>query len=67
MQTIVKLKESRLEVAAKCFNWNMTAISPKDVASELRISVTEFYEMSDLDFFDTLFSYVHNCYDKRAI
>ena len=67
MQTIVKPIESRLEIASKVFSISSAIATPKVIATHLGISVAEFYEMSELEFFDTLYSFYHNVYtvDKR--
>lgn len=60
MKVEVALIESRLEVAIKIFNWNPACATPMRVAEELDIKVNEFYKMSDEEFFNTIYSYVHN-------
>ena len=59
--------ESRLEIATKILNWNPQQTTPLRVSEELDIRIGEFFKMDDEEFFNTLYSYVHNRDYSRGI
>lgn len=53
------MKETRMEIALKVFQWNSEVADLPRVAKELGVSPFEFNRMSDDEFFKELFMYVH--------
>jgi len=58
--TVIPLTETRLEVALKLLHWNSEIADLSRVAKELDLSSYEFNTISDDQFFQELFFYVHN-------
>lgn len=67
MKVEIKSTESRLEIATKILNWNPRETTPIRVSEELDIRIGEFFKMDDEEFFNTLYSYVHNRDTSRGI
>lgn len=56
---MIKLQESRLEIALKVFQWNPEVADLSRVAEELNVSSYSFNTMTDEQFFQELFMYVN--------
>jgi len=54
------MKETRLEIALKVFQWNPDIADLPRVSKELGLTVYEFNSFTDEQFFQELFMYVHN-------
>lgn len=67
MKIVIQPIETRLEIAQKILNWNTKDVTPYRIAEILDLKVTEFYRMSEEEFFNTLYSYVHNVEVERKI
>lgn len=55
-----KTEETRFEIALKVFHWTPAVADLSRVAKELELSSYEFNTISDEQFFQELFFYVHN-------
>lgn len=60
MNIIIKPTESRIDITLKVLNWSPNLVSVERIAHELDLQISEFYRMDDEQFFNTLYSYVHN-------